>query len=66
MIFPVVLRFEVDADGRAYADFRRPGGALDRVDARVGVGARDEIDAWDVFDAHGEVNLLTSQNHRAK
>ena len=45
MTFPVVVRFEVDADGLAYADFRRPGGALDGVDARVGVGARDEVDA---------------------
>ena len=45
MIFPVVVRFEVDAHGRAYDDFRKPGDALDGFDAREGVSARDEVDA---------------------
>ena len=45
MIFPVVVRFEVDAHGRAYVDLRGPSDALDGVDACVGVGARDEVDA---------------------
>ena len=45
MIFPVVVRFEVDADGRAYADLRRMVDALSGVDAHVEVGALDEVDA---------------------
>ena len=45
MIFPVVVRFEVDTHDRAYADFRRLGESIYGVDARVGVGARDDIDA---------------------
>ena len=35
MIFSVVVRFEVDADGQAYADFRRMVDALGGVDVRV-------------------------------
>ena len=38
MIFPVVVGFEVDTHGQAYADFRESGDVLD------GFDARDEVD----------------------
>ena len=66
MIFPVEVLFEVDEHGRAYADFRRPSDALDGVDARVAVGARDEVDAWDGVNAHEKVDLRCSQNQWEK